>query len=103
MLTPPIEKNKLFLNGYSGIFRAYFWNLENELFQTQPPKIPDFFFYWTLPLGEKSVEFSTQTETGEMALPHIFEDFIEGLDPMRPPQPPKNLLFENAENLPENR
>ena len=31
-----------------------------------------------------------------------FEDPTEGLEPMRPPQPQKNLLFENTENLPEN-
>ena len=33
--------------------------------------------------------------------PYIFENLTEGLDPMRPPQAPKNLLFENTENLPE--
>ena len=32
-------------------------------------------------------------------LPYIFEDLTEGLEPMRPPQPPKKLLFENTENL----
>ena len=48
---PHIEKNKLFLNEYLGIFRAYFFiflNLENGLFQTPPPtksgKFQIFFF-----------------------------------------------------------
>ena len=42
------------------------------------------------------------SENDKTILPHIFEDFIEGLEPMRPPQPPKNLLFENTENFTEN-
>ena len=38
----------------------------------------------------------------ETNLPYIFEDLTEGLEPVRPLNPLKNLLFESTENLPEN-
>ena len=52
--------------------------------------------------GPHYVLLENGSKNDKTILPYIFEDLTEGMEPLRPPQPPKNLLFENTENLPEN-
>ena len=57
--------------------------------------------YLAPPMFSKKMAFF-DSKNDKTILHYIFDDLTEGLEPMRPLSPLKNLLFENTENLPKN-